>query len=74
MNREFWKAALMRALRTTAQAALASIGADAVTLGDVDPLRVLSAAALGFVVSMLMSIATGLPEAPFEDGGGHNGE
>ena len=72
MNRDFWKAAFMRALRTTAQAALASIGADAATLGDVDPLRVLSAAALGFILSMLMSIATGLPEAPFEDGGGRN--
>lgn len=74
MNRDFWKAAFMRALRTTAQAALASIGADAATLGDVDPLRVLSAGALGFLLSLLMSIATGLPEAPFEDGGGSNGK
>lgn len=68
MNCEFWKAAVRRAVRTMAQAALSFVGANAVTLGDVDLLGMASAAALGFLFSMLMSIATGLPEAPFTGG------
>ena len=74
MNREFWKAAVRRAVRTMAQAALSFVGANAVTLGDVDLLAMLSAAALGFLFSMLMSIATGLPEAPFNGGGDHRAD
>lgn len=69
MNRDFWKAAFNRAVRTAAQAAMAFIGANAVTLSDVNLLGTLSAAGLGFVLSMLMSIATGLPEAPYDGGG-----
>ena len=69
MNRNFWKAAFNRAVRTAAQAAMAFIGANAVTLADVNLLGTLSAAWLGFMLSMLMSIATGLPEAPYDGGG-----
>lgn len=61
MNKTFWKAALIRAARTVAQAALAMIPA-AATIQQVNWLTVLSTAALAGVVSILTSIATGLPE------------
>lgn len=56
------KAAGIRALRTVAQSAIATIGTAAV-LGDVNWIMVGSAAALAGVLSVLTSLATGLPEA-----------
>lgn len=61
MDRHFWKAAGMRAIRTIAQTAVASIGTAAV-LSDVDWKVVISAAVLSGILSLLTSIATGLPE------------
>lgn len=62
-NTKKWlKAAAIRALRTVAQSALATIGTSAV-LGDVNWLMVGSAAALSGILSILTSLATGLPEA-----------
>ena len=61
MNKQFWKAAAIRAIRTVAQAALAMIPA-AATITEVNWLTVLSTDALAGVVSLLTSIATGLPE------------
>lgn len=58
---EWAKAALVRAIRTFAEAALAFIGTGAVVLGDVNWLAVLSAGAFGFVTAMLLAL-TGLPE------------
>ena len=55
------RAALIRAVRTFAEAALAYIGTGALLLGDVNWLAVLSAGAMGFVISILMAL-TGLPE------------
>lgn len=55
------KAAGIRALRTVAQSALATLGTAAV-LGDVDWVMVGSAAALAGILSILTSVATGLPE------------
>lgn len=66
MNKQFWKAALIRAVRTIAQAALAMIPA-AATITEVNWLTVLSTAALAGVVSLLTSIATGLPEVEPEE-------
>ena len=63
MDLEFWKAAGIRALRTMAQTAVATIGT-AAFMGDVNWLQVLSASALAAVLSILNSVATGLPEAP----------
>ena len=60
---EFWKATLIRAIRTFAEAALAYIGTGAIVLKDVDWLAVLSADAFGFVCAVLMAVATGIPEA-----------
>jgi hypothetical protein len=60
--KKWLRAALIRALRTVAQSALATIGTAAV-LGDVNWLMVASAAALAGILSLLTSLATGLPEA-----------
>ena len=58
----FLRAALIRALRTLAQAAAAVIGTS-VLLSEVNWLSVGSAALLAGILSLLTSIATGLPEA-----------
>lgn len=61
MSLEFWKAAGIRALKTVCQTAIASIGT-ALVLEDVKWVYVLSASGLAGVLSILTSIATGLPE------------
>lgn len=58
---KFWKAALIRALRTLCQTAIASIGTTAM-IEEVNWLMVGSTAALAALLSILNSIATGLPE------------
>lgn len=60
--RVWFKAALIRAVRTFAESALAYIGTGAIVLGDVNWLAALSAGGLGFVTAMLLALA-GLPEA-----------
>lgn len=63
MNRNWksWaKAAAIRAIKTVAQTAIATIGTSAV-LGDVNWLAVCSASALAGILSVLTSVA-GLPE------------
>ena len=62
MTKEFWKAAGIRALRTFCQTAVATIGTSAV-MQDVNWIMVGSASLLSAVLSVLTSIATGLPEA-----------
>lgn len=59
--RKWLKAAAIRAVRTVAQSALATLGTSAV-LDEVNWKMVLSAAVLAGVLSMLTSVA-GLPEA-----------
>lgn len=59
-TKQWFKAAGVRALKTFAQTAAATIGVSA-TLGDVNWLGVLSASVLAALLSMLTSIA-GLPE------------
>ena len=55
------KAALIRALRTFGESALAYIGTGALVLGDVNWLGVLSAGAFGFILAWIIAL-TGLPE------------
>ena len=61
MTKEFWVAAGIRCLRTFCQAIIGSVGAAAL-LSQVSWLEALSAAALAALLSILNSIATGLPE------------
>jgi hypothetical protein len=64
MNKEYWmkwiKAAGVRAIKTVAQTAAATIGTSAY-LGEVNWIMVGSAAVLAGVLSLLTSVA-GLPE------------
>lgn len=61
MNKAFWKAAGIRALHTIAQTALGVIGTGAI-LQDVHWDYLLSAAVLAGIISILKSVAVGLPE------------
>ena len=60
MNAKWWKAAGIRAIKTVAQTAVATIGTSAI-LSEVNWLVVASASALAGILSLLTSIA-GLPE------------
>ena len=61
MNTAFWRAAGIRALRTVCQTAVATIGTSAL-ITEVNWPLVASASALAGVLSLLNSVATGLPE------------
>ena len=61
------KAALIRAVRTIAQTAIATIGTTAL-IENVHWLTVLSASALAGLLSVLTSIITGLPETEDQKG------
>lgn len=63
MNKDFWRAALIRAIRTVCQTAVAMIPA-AVMITQVEWPAIIGTAALAGVVSILTSIASGLPEVP----------
>ena len=59
-TKKWWKAAGMRAIKTVAQTAIATIGTSAV-LSEVNWLAVASASILAGLISLLTSVA-GLPE------------
>lgn len=65
MNKDYWirwvKAAGVRALKTTAQTAVALIGTNAIGITEVNWVGVASGAALAGIVSLLTSLA-GIPE------------
>ena len=58
--KEWFKCAGIRAIKTVAQTAVATIGT-AIAMGDVNWVMVASAAALAGILSLLTSVA-GLPE------------
>lgn len=73
---EEWKkwlyAALIRGVRTFAEGILIYIGGDAVAVGkivlsDVNWIAALSAGAMGFILAILLALATGLPEVNKEE-------
>lgn len=61
-TKEFFRAALIRAFKTMCQAALSML-AVGMSISDVDWLKLLSVSAVAGVISILTSLATGLPEA-----------
>lgn len=61
MNKNWWKAAGIRAIKTIAQSALGVIGTSYV-LSDINWSVVVSASILSGIVSILTSLVTGLPE------------
>jgi divalent metal cation (Fe/Co/Zn/Cd) transporter len=63
--KEFWKAAGSRAVRTMAQTAIATIGTSAF-MQDINWYLVGSASLLAGIISVLTSVATGLPEVEGE--------
>jgi hypothetical protein len=60
-NKAFWKATVIRAVKTICQTAIATIGT-ASLITEVNWLVVLSASLLAGILSVLTSIVTGLPE------------
>lgn len=64
--RKFIRAAAIRAARTFAQTAVAVIGTSAL-LSEVNWAAVASASILAGILSILTSVATGLPEAPKDE-------
>lgn len=62
----FIKSALIRCCRTIAQCAIATIGSAAV-LSQVDWWIVISASLLAGILSILTSVATGLPEVEYAE-------
>lgn len=60
-NKTFWRATVIRAIKTICQTAIATIGT-ASLMSEVNWKVVISASVLAGILSVLTSIVTGLPE------------
>ena len=65
MNKDWFKAAGIRAIKTVAEAAIAMIGTG-VLMSDIDWIKVASASAVAGILSLLWSIK-GIPEVDLKD-------
>ena len=65
-TKQWWKASVVRAIKTFAQTAIATIGTTALVLSQVNWWAVLSSSVLAAILSILTSIA-GLPEVNGKD-------
>ena len=63
MNKEFWQAAGIRAIRTFAEGMLGALGSNIVGITQMDWIRAASIGASAAVVSILFALK-GLPEVP----------
>lgn len=61
ISKEFWKAAIVRAVRTILQTALAMLGTTAL-IDQINWTNVLTSSLLAGALSLLTSLSTGLPE------------
>ncbi len=64
-SKQFWKAALIRAIKTFAQAMVAQIGAGSIGIMEFDWVTALSVSAMALVLSVFTSLA-GLPEVDYQ--------
>lgn len=64
-SKQFWKAALIRAIKTFAQAMVAQIGAGSIGIMEFDWITALSVSAMALVLSVFTSLA-GLPEVDYQ--------
>lgn len=62
MNAEFWKALLIRTVKTWCQAFVGAIGGTATVLSDVNWSVALSGATLAAIICFFWNLGTGLPE------------
>lgn len=67
MNKEFWKAAGIRAIKTICQTAVAMIPTSAM-ITQVGWLEIIEVSLTAGLLSILTSIATGLPEVDKKEG------
>lgn len=65
--KKFWKDALIRALRTFCQVLVTLIGTEYVSIIDIDWLGRIEVALTAAIVSILTSVATGLPETNYRN-------
>jgi hypothetical protein len=62
--KQWFKAAAIRGIKTAAQVGVLLIGTDVFNIVALDWPYILGCMAGGFVLSLLTSVATGLPEVP----------
>ena len=65
-SKDWWEAALIRAIRTFCQTFIGLVGVGA-AMEDVDWIRTISVSVVAMILSVFTSIATGLPETKDKD-------